>query len=200
MASASPRRRQLLELLGVEFTVLVSQFEESSLEHLTDGRVYVQQAALCKAQEVAQRQAGWILGVDTDVVAPEGTILGKPADSNEATQMLRALSGKTHSVFSGVALLTVAAPGEIIAQELLVVETRVTMATLPEEAIAAYVATGEPLDKAGGYGIQGGAMPFVTHIDGDPSNVIGLPLWSVAELFSRAKIPLWRNPGSIPMS
>jgi septum formation protein len=81
-----------------------------------------------------------------------------------------------------------------------VVATRVTMASLPDEAIAAYVATGEPLDKAGGYGIQGGAMPFVTHIDGDPSNVIGLPLWSVSTLLSRANIPLWQgretNPGS----
>ena len=67
------------------------------------------------------------------------------------------------------------------------------MADLPDEAISAYVATGEPFDKAGGYGIQGGAMPFVIRIEGDPSNVIGLPLWSVSELLSDAKIPLWRN-------
>lgn len=138
--------------------------------------------------------------MDTDVVAPDGRILGKPADRAEATQMLRSLSGQTHTVFSGVALLTVTTPGEIVAQELQVVETRVTMATLPEEAIAAYVASGEPLDKAGGYGIQGGAMPFVTRIEGDPSNVIGLPLWSVVELLARAQIPLWRHGGIIPVS
>ncbi|MCX6368856.1 MAG: Maf family protein [Armatimonadetes bacterium] len=195
LASASPRRQQLLGLLGVEFIVEVSRFDESSLAYLTDGRVYVQQAALSKAQDVAQRHAGWILGVDTDVVAPDGTILGKPTDSDDAIQMLRSLSGKTHKVFSGVALLTVAQPGQIIAEALTVVETRVTMAHLPEDAIRAYVATGEPLDKAGGYGIQGGAMPFVTHLEGDPSNVIGLPLWSVAELLSDAKISLWRNTG-----
>jgi septum formation protein len=111
--------------------------------------------------------------------------------------MLRSLSGKTHTVFSGVALLTVPTPGTVTEQALCVVETRVTMAELPDEAIAAYVATGEPLDKAGGYGIQGGAMPFVTRIEGDPSNVIGLPLWSVAELLSQAKVPLWRNTNPI---
>jgi septum formation protein len=149
---------------------------------------------------VAHRQAGWILGVDTDVVAPDGKILGKPADAAEATAMLRSLSGRTHTVFSGVALLTATQPGEIVAQALCVVETRVTMAYLPDEAIAAYVATGEPLDKAGGYGIQGGAMPFVTHIEGDPSNVIGLPLWSVSEILSQANIPLWRNTGANPAS
>nr|WP_281380267.1 Maf family protein [Armatimonas rosea] len=200
MASASPRRRQLLALLGVEFIVQVSQFDEDSLAYLTDGQEYVQQAALGKAHDIAQRHAGWVLGVDTDVVAPDGTILGKPADNAEATAMLRSLSGKTHTVYSGIALLTVAEPGKIVAQETCVVATRVTMASLPDEAIAAYVATGEPLDKAGGYGIQGGAMPFVTHIDGDPSNVIGLPLWSVATLLSQANIPLWQgretNPGS----
>ena len=74
------------------------------------------------------------------------------------------------------------------------------MADLPDEAIAAYVATGEPLDKAGGYGIQGGAMPFVTSLEGDPSNVIGLPLWSVAELLSQVNISLWRNHSTIPTS
>lgn len=184
----------------MDFTVLVSQFDESTLSHLTDGRAYVQQAALCKAREVATRQAGWILGVDTDVVAPDGTILGKPADTDEATRMLQQLSGQTHTVYSGVALLVVPEPGTIAQTFSCVVETKVTMATLPAEAIAAYVATGEPLDKAGGYGIQGGAMPFVTRIEGDPSNVIGLPLWSVAELLSLAKIPLWRNPGANPAS
>lgn len=177
----------------MEFIVEVSRFDEGSLAFLTEGREYVQQAALCKAQEVAQRLSGWVLGVDTDVVAPDGTILGKPANAAEAMAMLRSLSGKTHTVFSGVALLTVPELGQISVQALTVVETKVTMASLPDEAIAAYIATGEPFDKAGGYGIQGGAMPFVTRIEGDPSNVIGLPLWSVAELLSDAKIPLWRN-------
>jgi septum formation protein len=78
-----------LALLGVEFTVLVSQFDEDSLSYLTDGQEYVQQAALGKAHDIAQRQAGWILGVDTDVVAPDGTILGKPADSLQSLRQAR---------------------------------------------------------------------------------------------------------------
>lgn len=179
----------------MEYTVTVSGFDEALLAHLTDGREYVQRAALSKAEEVAGRCAGWVLGVDTDVVAPDGTILGKPTDTEDAFRMLRSLSGQTHTVFSGVALLTVPHPGRITERSMQVVETRVTMAELPDEAIRAYVRTGEPLDKAGGYGIQGGAMPFVTRIEGDPSNVIGLPLWTVAELLTQAGIPLWRNPG-----
>jgi len=185
-----------LALLGIEYTVIVSAFDEALLSHLTDGREYVQCAALRKAEEVAGRHAGWVLGVDTDVVAPDGTILGKPTDTEDAFRMLRALSGQTHTVYSGVALLQATAPGVIAQSQVRVVETKVTMAELPDAAIRAYVETGEPLDKAGGYGIQGGAMPFVTRIEGDPSNVIGLPLWTVAELLSSAEIPLWRNLGA----
>ena len=171
----------------------MSRFDEATLAHLTDGREYVQRAAESKAQEVASRCAGWILGVDTDVVAPNGTILGKPTDPQDAKRMLRQLSGDTHTVFSGIALLTVEAPGKITQRALRVVETRVSMAELPDAAIDAYVATGEPLDKAGGYGIQGGALPFVIRVEGDPSNVIGLPLWPVAEMLLAAGVPLWQN-------
>lgn len=185
----------MLALLGVDYTVSVSRFDEASLAHLTDGREYVLRAAESKAEEVAGRYAGWILGVDTDVIAPSGAILGKPTDSDDAKRMLRLLSGCTHLVLSGVALLTVEAPGKITHRALEVVETRVTMAELPEDAIHAYVATGEPLDKAGGYGIQGGALPFVIRVEGDPSNVIGLPLWPVAKMLSAAGVPLWGEMG-----
>ena len=171
----------------------MSRFDEATLAHLTDGREYVQRAAESKAQEVASRCAGWILGVDTDVVAPNGTILGKPTDPQDAKRMLQQLSGHTHTVFSGIALLTAEAPGKITQRTLRVVETRVSMAELPDAAIDAYVATGEPLDKAGGYGIQGGALPFVIRVEGDPSNVIGLPLWPVAEMLLAAGVPLWQN-------
>ena len=180
-------------MLGVDYTILVSRFDEATLSHYRDGREYVQRAAESKAEEVASRCAGWILGVDTDVVAPNGDILGKPTDVEHAKSMLRQLSGKTHTVFSGIALLTVVTPGKITGRAIEVVETKVTMAPLPEEAIDAYVATGEPLDKAGGYGIQGGALPFVVRVEGDPSNVIGLPLWPVAKMLSAAGVPLWRN-------
>jgi len=192
LASASPRRRELLSLLRVPFTVVVSRFDEGRLAHITDPREYVLQAAESKAREVAGRRSGWILGVDTDVVAPDGTILGKPASAEHAQQMLRALSGKTHRVLSGVALLD-ACGGSIAREETRVVETAVMFGDLPDAAIEAYVATGEPMDKAGAYAIQGGAMPFVTRIDGDPSNVIGLPLWTVAEMLTSFGIEVWEH-------
>jgi septum formation protein len=181
----------LLTLLGVGFTVVVSRFDEGRLGHLSDAEEYVRCAAVSKAEEVAGRRPGLILGVDTDVVAPDGAILGKPADAGQARRMLEALSGRTHQVFSGVALLD-ARDGAVVRRDLRVVRTDVTFARLPSAAIETYVATGEPMDKAGAYAIQGGAMPFVTRIDGDPSNVIGLPLWTVAEMLTAFGVELWR--------
>ncbi len=195
LASASPRRRELLALLHVRYSVVVSQFPEETLAHLTDPVEYVRRAAECKAEEVARRHPGcFVLGVDTDVVAPDGTILGKPGDAADAHRLLRSLSGNTHSVYSGVALLQTDTEGAIVRREVRVEETRVTFANLPDAAIAAYVATGEPMDKAGAYGIQGGAMAFVTRLEGDLSNVIGLPLWTVGEMLTSFGVLLWK-PG-----
>jgi septum formation protein len=194
LASASPRRRELLNRLGVRFTVVVSRFPEESLSHMTDGEKYVAAAAEGKAYEVASRRHGLILGVDTDVVAPDGAILGKPTDSEDAKRLLRLLSGKTHSVYSGVTLLESVEGEGLIKSQTRVVRTDVTFIQLPEEAIDAYVATGEPMDKAGAYGMQGYAMPFVARIEGDPSNVIGLPLATLSEMLSDFKLRLWNIP------
>lgn len=191
LASASPRRRELLGRLGVRFTVVVSRFPEESLSYLTDGAEYVVKAAEGKAREVAGRRNGLILGVDTDVVAPEGMILGKPADAEDAKRMLRSLSNRTHRVYSGVALLESREGEGVIRAETCVVQTDVTFAAINESAIDAYVATGEPMDKAGAYGMQGNALPFVARIDGDPSNVIGLPLSTLAEMLTAFDYPLW---------
>ena len=195
LASASPRRRELLGLLGVRFTVVASRFDENSLAHLTDPEAYVPAAAEGKAREVAGRRAGIVLGVDTDVVAPDGRILGKPRDDEDAVAMLRSLAGRTHRVYSGVALLE--SDGRTVTRrDVRLVETRVTFGDLSDDAVRAYVATGEPRDKAGAYGIQGGALAFVTRIDGDLSNVIGLPLWTLAEMLKAFGVPLWtyRSP------
>ncbi len=193
LASASPRRRELLALLGVRYTVAVSRFAEETLSHLTDPIEYVRRAAQSKAAEVARRRPScFVLGVDTDVVAPDGTILGKPADAADAHRLLRSLSGRTHSVYSGVALLQSDAEGQVIRQTTRVEETRVSFGDLSDAAISAYVATGEPMDKAGAYGIQGGAMAFVTRVEGDLSNVIGLPLWTVGEMLAAFGVPLWK--------
>lgn len=194
LASASPRRLQLLGLLGVRFTVVVSRFDENTLAHLTDPEKYVYQAALSKAEEVARRREGVILGADTDVIDPDGRILGKPENGEAARQMLLRLSGKTHDVFGGVAVLRSNGQGDISHREVRVVRTRVTFAALSDAAIDAYVATGEPLDKAGAYGIQGGALAFVSHISGDLSNVIGLPLTETAEMLCSAGVKLWNAP------
>ncbi len=198
LASASPRRRELLGLLGVRFTVVTSRFDEATLSHLRDPIEYVRRAAESKADEVAARRAGLILGVDTDVVAPDGAILGKPKDADDARRLLRLLSGQTHSVYSGVALLASDGVGTVTRREVRVMETRVTFGDLPDAAIDAYIATGEPFDKAGAYGIQGGAMAFVTRVDGDLSNVVGLPLWAVGEMLEAAGYPLWRPPVPVP--
>ncbi|MBC8138746.1 MAG: septum formation protein Maf [Fibrella sp.] len=190
LASASPRRRELLSLLGVRFTVVVSRFGEDSLKHLTDPVEYVRAAALGKAAEVASRRPGITLGCDTDVVSPDGVILGKPTDADDAKRLLRSLSGKTHSVYSGVALLESDENGAVTRRDVRVVETRVTFDTLSEAAINAYVATGDPLDKAGAYGIQSGALAFVSRVDGDLSNVIGLPLPTLRAMLEDFDVPL----------
>jgi septum formation protein len=199
LASASPRRRELLGTLGVRFTVVVSRFNEDTLSYITDGEEFVRTAATKKAEEVASRREGLILGVDTDVVAPDGSILGKPTDPEDAKRILRFLRGKTHRVYSGVVLLDSDGQGTIARRETRVVRTDVTFADVPDTAIDNYVATGEPLDKAGAYGIQGAAMPFVTRIEGDLSNVIGLPLWTVAEMLTGFGVSLWKlQTGSEP--
>jgi len=193
LASVSPRRRELLARLGVRFTVVASRFDEASLAHVADPEEYVRRAAAGKAEEVAKRRAGLILGVDTDVVAPDGTVLGKPADAADAGRMLRSLSGKTHTVYSAVALLESDGRGGVARRAERLVATRVTFAELSDTAIDAYVATGEPRDKAGAYAVQGRAMPFVTRLDGDPSNVIGLPLATVAAMLEGFGVALWRH-------
>lgn len=191
LASASPRRRELLALLGVRFTVVVSRFNESTLSHLTDPVEYVLRAAESKAEEVAKRRVGMVLGVDTDVVAPDGTILGKPKDAEDAKRLLRTLSGQTHHVHTGIALLESDTDGQITRRLVRSVDTAVTFAPLEESAIATYVATGDPMDKAGAYGFQGGALAFIARIEGDPSSVIGLPLWPLTQMLQEFGVPLW---------
>lgn len=173
LASTSPRRRELLGQLGLPFEVVASRFDESLLSplglHPAD---YVTQLALGKAAEVAARLAApeaVVVGADTTVVL-DGDVLNKPADPDDAARMLRRLSGRTHEVYTGLCLIH----GEHIQTAHAV--TAVTFAPLSDDTIAAYVATGEPLDKAGAYGIQGQGLGFIPRIDGDYYNVVGLPL------------------------
>ena len=178
LASASPRRRELLAELITDFEILPAKGEEKAPIGCSPEEL-VKALARQKALEVAalpQAQGKAVLGSDT-VVALDGKILGKPATEAEATEMLTALSGRAHEVYTGVCIVypTQMGGAEIVAADC----TKVHFNPLSKAQIAAYVATGSPMDKAGGYGIQDGGL--VEGIEGSFSNVVGLPL----ELLSR---------------
>jgi septum formation protein len=179
LASASPRRWELLGRLGIAFTVLPSEIEET-LEGPPTPEV-VARLALAKARAVAGRVGqGVVLGADT-VVVIDGVALGKPADVDDARAMLRRLRGRTHDVVTGVAVVDAGGSREASTA----VVTRVVMYDVGDEAIDAYLATGEPLDKAGAYAIQGAGAALVAGYVGSYSNVVGLPLTATAELLQQ---------------
>lgn len=180
LASGSPRRRQLLETLGAEFEVRPADVDESSRpgEHPHE---LVERLARAKASlQVAPGEV--VLGADT-VVVHEGHVLGKPAHPAEAHTMLRHLSGAVHHVATGVAVAVIE-DGKV-AVEALVVTALVRMALITDDEISAYVATGEPLDKAGAYAIQEKGGLFVEAIEGHPTTVVGLPLPDTRRLLAR---------------
>lgn len=178
LASRSPRRRQLLEMLGVPYTVVPAAVDERRRAG-EDPAAYAIRVAVAKAQAVAESDGETlVLGADTTVVLGDET-LGKPASPAEAATMLARLSGRTHSVISAVAVVR-GARVETAADR-----TAVTFQALDAECISDYVATGESLDKAGAYGIQGYGAALVRRIDGDFFGVMGLPIRLVLELLER---------------
>jgi septum formation protein len=182
LASASPRRRELLAQAGYSFQVHPAHIPEDPHPG-EDPIAYVVRLAREKAQAVFNQLGDspaivphlTVLGADTTVVL-DGHILGKPEDAADAARMLRLLSGRTHRVITGVAVVT-AAHTEVAAEV-----TAVKFLTLPDEEIAAYIATGEPMDKAGAYAIQGRAARWIPRIEGDYFNVVGLPIALVSTL------------------
>jgi septum formation protein len=176
LASASPRRRELLGRLGVPFEVHPVDADETPRpgEAAAD---LVRRLAVAKAEaalvDVADGEDAVVVAADTEVVL-DGEVLGKPADADDAARMLRSLAGRTHEVLTGVAVA--ASWGPTAAVESRVARTAVTMTELSDDEVAWYVATGEPLDKAGAYGIQGAGGLFVSSIEGSWDNVVGLPL------------------------
>ena len=172
LASASPRRAELLRQIGLEFKVIPSAVTEELPGQSVTPEKLVADLAMQKAEWVAQGiEDGLIIGADTIVVLGD-LILGKPDDSAAAAAMLRLLSGQEHSVFTGVALIE----KPLAKAKLTVAETKVQFRPLTETEIAVYVASKEPLDKAGAYGIQGRGAALVTGINGCYFNVVGLPL------------------------
>jgi septum formation protein len=168
LASASPRRRELLASLGLEFTVLVPAIEEAAKQGETP-RVFAERLAAEKAAAVSADPGAMVIAADT-IVVQGGNILGKPSDEAHATEMLSNLSGKTHEVITGVCV------GKNAVSRVFSVSTEVVFRELTQAEIADYVSSGCPMDKAGAYAIQGGAAHMVCAINGSYTNVVGLPL------------------------
>jgi len=186
LASSSPRRAELLHMLGLQFEVCASTYGETLDKSRYTPAAYVMATARFKALEVASRletqasSPSLIIAADT-VVVLDGVILEKPRDTAHATAMLRCLSGREHDVYTGVTLVryttgTQGEPADVPEMTIFSEQTRVVFAQLPEEVIAAYVASGEPMDKAGGYGIQGMGSTLVERISGCYFNVVGFPV------------------------
>lgn len=188
LASASPRRREIMLAAGLNFEVIPGCADEACL--LADGRAVAAVVARRKAAEIWRQTSGprLVIGADTVVAAPldrGGEVLGKPSDADDARRMLRLLSGATHEVHTGIALAWADGPDEPEAT-VRVVSTHVTFRDLSAEEVEAYIASGEPFDKAGAYGIQGGASVFVHRVVGSYHNVVGLPIDDLLEMLASA--------------
>jgi len=189
LASASPRRAEILRNAGIQFEISSADVDESPLGNELPGD-YVRRLALAKALSVAEANRGrageaLVLGADT-IVAVEGEILGKPSSPDDARRMLRRLSGNIHEVHTGLALLRKPGSKQSVVEEI----TRVHFAALTDLEIEEYIATGEPFDKAGAYAIQGVGGRYVTRIEGCYFNVMGLPL---ARLYSLLREFGWED-------
>jgi septum formation protein len=188
LASRSPRRRNLLEQAGIEFSVIPSSFDENSVK-LSAPDVYARQLAESKARDISgQYPASWVIGADT-IVFIDDTILGKPGSKSEARTMLKSLSGKTHQVLTGYC---------VCCQKIDwffsdAVKTDVRFKKLTENEIDWYINSGEPFGKAGAYAIQGIGAFLVKRIEGSYTNVVGLPLCEVVELLINEKIIELKN-------
>lgn len=201
LASQSPRRKELLEQIGLEFEICPAKGEEIITKTVPEE--VVMELSKQKAEEVAAMVSSYsenhkeittpsdilVIGADT-VVAFEGKILGKPKDEADAKAMLTMLSGNTHSVFTGVTLVLIDKSGR--AGELVFYEkTDVKMHEMSELEIDRYIATGEPMDKAGSYGIQGKCAIYIEKIDGDYNNVVGLPITRIYQELKKIGIDIY---------
>ena len=188
LASQSPRRRELLGLFRIPFTVRAADIDET-MDPAADPAAEVARVSLAKAQATPRQPEDVVIAADTIVVL-DGAVLGKPADREDAVRMLTALSGRDHQVMTGLAVLR----GE---QTLFHTEiTDIHFRPLSEREIREYVATGEPMDKAGAYGIQGGAALFAEKMHGDYYNVMGLPVCKLWQMLAQAAPGLLEKPVS----
>lgn len=201
LASASPRRKELLEQIGLQFEICPAKGEEVITK--TIPHEVVQELASQKAKEVAGMVKAYetshgelmtpqdimVIGADT-IVAYENQILGKPKDEEDAFRMLSMLSGNTHAVYTGVSIVLLGASGK--AGEMTFYEkTDVVMRAMSKDEIYRYIATGEPMDKAGAYGIQGKCAIYIDKIDGDYNNVVGLPIAAIYRELKKLGIDIY---------
>lgn len=187
LASSSPRRQELLRNAGIAFEVQPAHIPEDP-EPAESAKAYAERLAREKALTVArQRPHDLVLGADT-VVVVDGQLLGKPSNAADAARMLRMISGREHQVITGVCVVANGQP--IVASE----TTLVTVGEITESEIAAYIATGEPMDKAGAYAIQGIASRWISRIEGDYGNVVGLPVALVWRMLRQSAGSSWESP------
>lgn len=184
LASGSPRRRELLSNAGLDFDVFVSGADEDSVspEGIPFG-VYVQELALLKARDAAKsidKKDCLVIAADTVVVCDD-EIMGKPRDKEDAFSMLKKLSGKTHSVFTGICVWRTKDAFTVCSFE----ETKVEFKELTDEKIYKYIETLEPMDKAGGYAVQGKGVALIKKVTGDYQNVVGLPVLKLCEILEK---------------
>ena len=183
LASQSPRRRELLGLTGLDFIVRVADIDET-MDPARDPREEVARVSRMKALAVEREADDVVIAADTIVVCG-GKVLGKPKDAEDAFRMLSLLSGRDHQVMTG---MTVLQGDEIVTHTEV---TKIRFRNLLSEEIRAYIATGEPMDKAGAYGIQGGAALFCTRMEGDYYNVMGLPVCALSVILRTFGLPVW---------
>ncbi|HEX7547246.1 MAG TPA: Maf family protein [Gemmatimonadaceae bacterium] len=182
LASASPRRRQLLLLVGIDHEVRPADVDESLLPGETPV-AHAERLARAKAHAVAEREPGAVVIAADTIVVVDGEVLGKPLDARGARTMLRRLSGRTHTVLTAIAVARASRT------ESAVESVDVTFRPLSDDEIDAYIATGEPMDKAGAYGIQGYGATIVERVDGDYFSVMGLGLRRLVDLLERVGAP-----------
>ena len=193
LASASPRRREMLRMLGVAFTVLQSDVDESPRAGESP-EAYALRLSEAKARAVAAVRPGrWVLGADT-IVTIDGELLGKPRTPDEARGMIRRLSGRAHTVITAFTLFN----SERAEPVRRAVSSEVRFKEVPEDELEWYVATDEPYDKAGGYAVQGKAALFVSEVHGSWTNVVGLPLCEVVEALKGLGLVDFTRRGACP--
>ena len=180
LASGSPRRKEILSAAGVKFSVLVSDADESAVDKDAPVGIYVQELALLKAaasaKYVLKNKDALVIAADT-IVTLDGKILGKPKDEDDAFDMLKSLSNRAHEVYTGYCVMRIS-DGFTVCNS---VKTEVLFKELDDDLIRRYIKTGEPMDKAGAYGIQGKGAILAEKINGDYFNVVGLPVSALAK-------------------